>query len=146
MGRARPERREARGAVLRTLAFALAVLALVVRVAAPPGYMLANGENGFGVVLCTGATAVQTAAAHDLSTALGAAAGQAHKDKDAAKSDGQCPYAAQAHLASAPMGSLILAATAWAVVPSETVGRDFAPGLPPPARPPPARGPPADIV
>ena len=44
------------------------------------------------------------------------------------------------------MGSLILAATAWAVVPSETVGRDFAPGLPPPARPPPARGPPADIV
>jgi hypothetical protein len=127
-----PDRRAAnRG--LRGALFALAFVALFLKVLAPPGFMVEDGTRGgsFPIVICTAQGQVQLDAAHD--------GAPVHKSG----SDSACPFAGNGVGAAPPLGALPAVAipTAYRAIAAKSAP-DLAPGRGLAAPPPPSQGPP----
>jgi hypothetical protein len=117
-----------RGGSIRHLLLALALAAMGVRAAAPPGYMFSPSPAGFTVTLCNGGT---------MRIDLGRSPEHGQHSGDS----GPCLFAAAAHAAPAPIAPQIIstAISSVAVAPpiaAVSVGHGLA------APPPPATGPP----
>ena len=115
----------------RGLSLALSLVALLMQVVVPAGYMVAQGANGPDVVICTG---------HG---ALVASADQHHSGKaPASRADAPCVFAGHGVLAppadAAPAGVFPLS---YISVPATGLW-DLAPGRGLAAPPPPSQGPP----
>lgn len=120
---------------IRTIAAALIVLAMAVRVIVPSGFM-PSAERGFALVVCTGT---------DTQTVWLDKAGKLHKEdpsKGKSVERQPCAFASVVSLAARPMAptSTALAPVQWAhpLFPS----REFTIGTGLAAPPPPAIGPP----
>lgn len=122
-----------RGPVMQGALLALALLALVIRIAVPPGFM-ADPTGGAGLVICTGYGP------------LHAGPGKTHDDGKAA-ANAEMPCAFAGHVAApAPVAPALPTAVAWRAAPAiEIAWRDQAPGRGLAAPPPPPLGPPTLI-
>jgi len=110
----------------------LALLALAINVAAPPGFMVARRGAGAAIVICTGHGPATLPAGGDNSDHKGGKAGH----------DSVCAFAGHG-LASTPppVATVTRQAFAAAVASAATIA-DLAPGRGLAAPPPPSRGPP----
>jgi hypothetical protein len=116
----------------RGVLLTLAVLALVMRIAVPQGFMVAsNTLGGAELVICTGSGPLKTAP-------------DAPADKS--KSDGACAFAGQG-VGAAPEAPPALAAASFVgtVADKPIVRPDLAPGRGLAAPPPPSLGPPLNV-
>lgn len=115
---------------LHSVLFTLALLAIVMRVAVPPGFM-ADPTGRAGLVICTG---------HGPLTD--------HKGSDPAKTTPDIPCAFAGHAAvDAPDVIIPRISVAWvAVSPPQLRKPDLAPGRGLAAPPPPAVGPPVSLI
>lgn len=123
--------RSRRGVVLT-----LALLALALKVAIPPGYMVGTASNSlpFAIVICTaqGAVAVEP--------------GGSHEQGEASKHDAPCVFAGHGLGAGPPEPTSHLLRPSLAYYPiAPTPSCEAAPGRGLCAPPPPARGPPLSI-
>jgi hypothetical protein len=120
------------GFSLRNLLFALALAAMGVRAAAPPGYMFSPGSTGLTVTLCNGGS---------FHLDLG---GVGHDQNKHSNDSGTCLFAAAAHAAPAPTtpqpaAVSVASVAAQPAAPAVSIGRGLA------APPPPATGPPVIV-
>lgn len=106
---------------------ALALLAVIIRVAVPPGFM-ADPTGGAGLVLCT---------SHGpLSDALGKAPASPSPDTP-------CAFSGHAGAAPVPLTPVLIGSVVWHDAPAQSTSQpDQAPGRGLAAPPPPAVGPP----
>jgi hypothetical protein len=114
--------------------FALAVVAVLFRIAAPPGTMVAATERGAALVICTGHGPMS-----DMTSPAKAPASKAH-------SDGGCEFAANTAHALTSDSLAFVGSSSWSAtalpqpVVLETVGSGLA------APPPPSQAPPVLAV
>ncbi|HEX4179213.1 MAG TPA: hypothetical protein VHY32_00330 [Caulobacteraceae bacterium] len=116
----------------RNAAFlALALLALVVKVAVPTGFMVAapGSGAGFPLVICTGHGPVVTHRADD-------------KGENKAKPDAPCAFAGQSIALQTALAAPIGGAVYWRVIAPDHRGVGLAPGRGLAAPPPPSQAPP----
>jgi hypothetical protein len=126
-------RKRLRGPVMQAALLALSLLALVIRVGVPPGFM-ADPTGGAGLVLCTGHGPAQSGPIKP-----------GDQGKAAAASDMPCAFAGQA-AAPAPEAIGPPKSVTWRAAHAGAVAwRDQAPGRGLAAPPPPALGPPTLI-
>ncbi len=118
----------------RGLSLALSLVALLMQVLVPAGYMVAQGANGPDVVICTG---------HG---ALLASVDQHHPGKvPGSRADAPCAFAGHGVLAP-PADNAAAAVIQVSHTPVPAIGLwDLAPGRGLAAPPPPSRGPPTAI-
>ena len=120
----------------RPAALAVAILALLLNVLIPPGFMVVGGPTSPLLVICTGHGAVTQSSA-DLGHP-----GKAPKDK----ADHSCPFAGHGGSPLAPrLMSVSLPRPLAAIVRSETELHDLTPGRGLAAPPPPSQGPPVTL-
>lgn len=117
---------------LRAAFLTLALLALVVKVAVPAGFMVAapGSGAGFPLVICTG---------HGPMTVHPGG----EKGGEKVHSDAPCAFAGHAVSAAPPIGAPIGGSLAYAAVEADPAGVRLAPGLGLAAPPPPSQAPPA---
>ena len=115
------------------LAALLATLALVLQVAVPTGFMVADTSRGASLVICTGHGPLQLSPADH---------GTPSKTP-ASKRAGACVFAGHGAAPLTPAAQLALAARFEACVQPVALRFDLAPGRGLAAPPPPSQGPPA---
>jgi len=122
---------------MRSVFLTLAILALVVRIIVPQGFMVSNKGGGFRLIVCPGhSVQTDTGANHDGS-----------KEPSQKKSDSPCAFAggvtppAPSHLAVLSEPYTVQAARI-----GDLAARDLAPGRGLAAPPPPSQGPPAASI
>ncbi|MFI4973435.1 MAG: DUF2946 family protein [Caulobacterales bacterium] len=118
------------GARRRAVGFAL--LALVLQVLAPPGFMVAREAGRATIAICTG---------HGPAYALADLAGHPAKQPKS-KPDAPCAFAGHVVVASPPIAALIASPVARPRAPLVAARLDLAPGRGLAAPPPPSQGPP----
>jgi hypothetical protein len=124
----------------RAAGFCLALLALVLKVSLPAGFMLAADEHQrIAVTLCSGQGPVE--ALLDLSTGEIVEHGSGHGDNSKANHDQPCAFAVATISAVAPTEPAI-AAPAFASIAFKRAALHERPQLTPTGPPLPARGPP----
>lgn len=120
-----------RSTALRGVLMTLAVLALVMRIAAPQGYMVQGSSvGGVQLVICTGAGPLKSGPADPV---------------DKSKTGGACAFAGQGSgAAPEPAPTVEPAAIAYTAMAEPVVPADLAPGRGLAAPPPPSLGPPLE--
>lgn len=122
----------------RPVSMTAALLALVLQLMFPPGFMAAEPgrAHGFPVVICT---------AQGQSVVDWAVAGGSHDKAPAKKGMASCPFAGHATTASAPVPIAIAAPVAFAHAVPQAKPYAVIPGRGLAAPPPPAIGPPLSV-
>jgi hypothetical protein len=120
------------GAIERGLAAGLAVLALLVQVLAPPGFMVARERGQPAIVICTGHGPVLSR------DDLGGHPGKAPKSRP----DAVCGFAGHGAGVTASALSAVSTSAPWSSPDPVASNADLAPGRGLAAPPPPAQAPP----
>jgi hypothetical protein len=111
----------------------LALLAVALKVAIPPGFMIAQTGGSFPLVICTGHGPLVLS-------------GQTHSDHGK-KSTSDAPCAFSGHVATPPPASVVVSAAVGLVYLAPAIDRrgDLVPGRGLAAPPPPSQGPPRSV-
>ena len=117
---------------VRRWAFGFALLALIVQILAPPGFMFGRQGDRAGLVICTG---------HGAANSLSDLAGHPGKGPQS-RHDAPCAFAGLGVAAAPPLIALAVRPTLPATEAASLTRFDLAPGRGLAAPPPPSQGPP----
>ena len=129
----RAGRMAGRGAGVSAL---VAIIALLINVLAPPGFMIAPARHGATIVICTG---------HGAMTVAGPDPSPSHKG-DKTRHDGACAFAGHGVGATPPSLALARPVAFEPARADPAAPRDLLPGRGLAAPPPPAQAPPTLLI